>query len=137
MSELETLERRGSPPPNALTEENLNTLSPAHEGAARASDNESVLSDIDEGIFQDFDDSLIGRIVPIDDETVNTIGKYKKKLDPSQLAEKSGKKEKRRRDIKRRRDDIEERTGEPEPREQELTAEESEWFLTACFAYRH
>ncbi|KAG0634659.1 hypothetical protein HOY80DRAFT_985443 [Tuber brumale] len=124
MSELETLELRGSPPPNALTEENLNTLSPAHEGAAKASDNESVLSDIDEGIFQEFDDSLIGRIVPIDEETVHTIGKYKKKLDPNQLAEKSGKKEKRRRDIKRRRDDVEERTGESEPQEQELTAEE-------------
>ncbi|PWW74821.1 hypothetical protein C7212DRAFT_326406 [Tuber magnatum] len=124
MSELETLERRGSPPPNALTEENLNTLSPAHEGAAKTSDNESVLSDIDEGIFQEFDDSLIGRIVPIDEETVHTIGKYKKKLDPNQLAEKSGKKEKRRRDIKRRRDDVEERAGEPEPQEQELTAEE-------------
>ncbi|RPB00027.1 hypothetical protein L873DRAFT_1805811 [Choiromyces venosus 120613-1] len=125
MSELETLERRGSPPPSALTEENLNALSPPHETAAKTSDNESVLSDIDEEIFQEFDDySLIGRIVPIDEETVHTIGKYKKKLDPSQLAEQAGKKEKRRRDIKRRRDDVEERVGEPEPQEQELTAEE-------------
>jgi len=130
MSELETPERRGSPPPSALTEDNLNinTLSPAHEEAARASDNESVLSDIDEEVFREFDDSLVNRIVPIDEETVHTIGKYKKKLDPSQLAEKPGKKERRRRDIKRRRDDGEERIGEPEPQEQELTAEESEWW---------
>jgi len=127
MSELETLERRGSPPPSALTEDNLNTLSPAHEEAARASDKESVLSDTDEEVFREFDDSLIERIVPIDEETVHTIGKYKKKLDPSQLGEKPGKKERRRRDIKRR-DDGEERIGEPEPQEQELTAEESEWW---------
>jgi len=124
MSELKTLERRDSTPPSALMEDNLNTLSPAHEEAARASDNESVLSDIDEEVFREFGDY---RIVLIDEETVHTTGTYKKKLDPSQLAEKPGKKERRRRDIKRR-DDGEERIGEPEPEEQELTAEESEWW---------
>lgn len=115
-----------SPPPDRLTTENLQTLTPpAHEEAGRASDDGSVLSDIDDEIFKDFDDSVIGKVVPIDEETVRALGKYKKKHPGTgELA--GGKKEKRRRDIKRRRTENDGDAIGAQPEEPVLTAEESE-----------
>lgn len=74
------------------------------------SDGESVLSDIDDEVFKEFDDSVIGgNVIPIDEETVHAIGKHKIKRQPNEAAVSGAgkKKEKRRRDIKRRRDDDE------------------------------
>ena len=63
------------------------------------SDNDSVLSDVDEAQFEDFDPNQIAieeRPVPIDEETVKLLGKHKRKRDGDADGEGTRKKAKER-----------------------------------------
>jgi hypothetical protein len=61
-------------------EEDHALAEPAPEPAppANYSDDDDDLSDLDEEIFQDFNEHEVAEEIPIDAETVTTIGKYKK-----------------------------------------------------------
>lgn len=124
MSDAE--EHQLAPPP---VDEPVEEIPPAH-GPEVDSDGESVLSDIDDEVFEGAWD-VGGSVIPIDEETVHAIGKHKIKRTPSDAAA-SGtgkKKERRRRDIKRRRE--EEDDGDRMRRdvpEVELTPTESKFF---------
>ena len=89
-------------------------------------DSDDDLSDLDEEIFQDFNEHAVGRDdpVPIDQDTVTTIGKYKKKSagEGSKPAMAS---KRRRRDKAARHDDDDDVLEPPPLPEIELTEEES------------
>ncbi|KAH0610830.1 uncharacterized protein H6S33_011257 [Morchella sextelata] len=102
----ETEHPQFAPPPE-------DEIIPAHEKDLD-SDGDSVLSDVDEDVFNEFDEKVIGteHVIPIDEETVHAIGKHKIKRTGGETASTGKKKEKRRRDIaKRRRDDDEDDAG--------------------------
>ena len=71
-------------------------------------DAESELSEIDEAQFEDFDPSAIAieeRPVELDEDSINRIGKFKRKRTEGEEAEKPKKKKKRDRPKKKRHDD--------------------------------
>jgi len=130
MSDAE--EHQLAPPPlgDELVDVPPVDIPPTH-GPEVDSDGESVLSDIDDEVFEGSWD-VGGSVIPIDEETVHAIGKHKIKRTPNEAAA-SGtgkKKEKRRRDIKRRREEEEDgnRLRHDVP-EVELTPAESKYIL--------
>lgn len=126
----DTEEQQLAPPP---VEEPEEAPPPAH-GPEVDSDGESVLSDVDDDVFEGWDSTAIGEnIIPIDEETVHAIGKHKIKRTPNEAAAlgTGKKKEKRRKDIKRRREDDEDGRGiGREIPEVELTPTESKFFFS-------
>jgi len=91
------------------------------KNAAMESDNESLLSDLDIADFEDYNDpNGQDEVIPIDNDTVHAIGKFKKKrIEGDRPKEK---KEKRRRDKRRRGSD--EEMDEARIPEVELTEEQ-------------
>jgi transcription factor SPN1 len=95
------------------------------KNAAMESDNESLLSDLDIADFEDYNDPN-GQdevVIPIDNDTVHAIGKFKKKRTEGDRPKE--KKDKRRRDKRRRGSD--EEMEEARVQEVELTEEQSKW----------
>ncbi|KAI5787133.1 hypothetical protein EDC01DRAFT_708022 [Geopyxis carbonaria] len=86
------------------------------------SDNDSVLSDLDDEAFADYNENDIGKeVIPIDSDTVGAIGKFKRKVDASAPIARPSKEKRRRRGERRHRDDDDPIIAEPIV---ELTAEE-------------
>lgn len=86
-------------------------------------DDDSDLSDLDEEVFQNYNEAEIGHeVIPIDEDTVVALGKHKKAGRASGAGDSASKGKRRRRDRGARQDDDEQ---QPTEVHIELTEEES------------